>query len=158
MFNYKLSNPFPQQLYYSASSAMSESSSCFVSSPALRDISTFYLNHSDRYIVCACVLSHVWLLASLWTVAFQTPLSIGFSRQKYWNGLPVPPPGDLPDPGIKLQSPASLILAGRFFTSEPLGKPLVYNGSFLNSLFYFFLGKLSRSIGHPSSKKKFFHS
>ena len=39
-----------------------------------------------------------------------------FSRQEYWNGLPIPPPGDLPDPGIKLTSPASPVLAGRIFT------------------------------------------
>ena len=45
---------------------------------------------------------------------------MGFSRQEYWSGLPFPSPGDLPDPGIK---PMSLALAGRFFTSEPPGKP-----------------------------------
>ena len=43
-----------------------------------------------------------------------------FSRQEYWNGLPCPPPGDLPNPGIK---PDSLALAGRFFTTKPPGKP-----------------------------------
>ena len=41
-----------------------------------------------------------------WTVAHQAPLSMGFSRQEYWSGLPCPPPGDLPDPGIKPRSPA----------------------------------------------------
>ena len=56
------------------------------------------------------------------TEALQARLSMGFSRQEYWSGLPFPPPGDLPDPGIK---PASLALAGRFFTTEPPGKPLV---------------------------------
>ena len=55
-----------------------------------------------------------------WTVASQTPLSMGFPRQEYWNGLPFPSPGDLPDPGIEPVSPA---LAGRFFTAEPPGKP-----------------------------------
>ena len=49
---------------------------------------------------------------------------MGFSRQEYWGGLPFPPPGDLPNPGIKLESPASLPLAGRFSTIEPPGKPL----------------------------------
>ena len=56
-----------------------------------------------------CVLSHfshVWHCATLWTTARQTPLSMGFSRQKYWSGLPCPPPGDLPNPGIKPRSPA----------------------------------------------------
>ena len=52
-----------------------------------------------------------------WTVARQIPLSMGFSRQEYWSGLPFPSPGDLPDPGIKPVSPVSLALAGRFFTT-----------------------------------------
>ena len=45
--------------------------------------------------------SHVWLFETPWTVACQAPLSMGFSRQEYWSSLPFPPPGDLPDPGIK---------------------------------------------------------
>ena len=45
----------------------------------------------------------------------QAPLSMGFPRQEYWSGLPCPPPGDLPDPGIKSASPVSPALAGRFF-------------------------------------------
>ena len=50
-----------------------------------------------------------WLqsCAPLWTAAFQAPLSMGFSRQEYWNGLPCPPPGNLPNPGIKPASPVS---------------------------------------------------
>ena len=51
-------------------------------------------------------LSCVWLFATPWTVAHQAPLSMGFSRQEYWNGLPCPLPGDLPNPGIKPRSPA----------------------------------------------------
>jgi len=47
--------------------------------------------------------------ATLWTAAHQAPLSMGFSRQEYWSGLPRPPPGDLPDPGIELESPASQV-------------------------------------------------
>ena len=54
-----------------------------------------------------------------WTVAHQVPLSMQFPMQKHWCGLPFPSPGDLPDQGIKLVSP---VLAGRFFTTEPLGK------------------------------------
>ena len=50
--------------------------------------------------------SRVQLLVTLWTVAHQAPLSMGFSRQEYWSGLPFPSPGDLLDPGIKLGSPA----------------------------------------------------
>ena len=56
------------------------------------------------------------------TVAHHAPLSMGFPRQEYWSGLPFPSPGDLPDPGIEPSSPA---LAGRFFTIEPPGNPLV---------------------------------
>ena len=48
-------------------------------------------------IMCAQSLSHVWLLVTLWTVARQAPLSMGFSRQGYWSGLPFPSPGYLPD-------------------------------------------------------------
>ena len=79
--------------------------------------------------VHACMLSHfscVQLFATLWTVACQAPLSMGFSRQEYWSGLPSPPPGDLPNPGIEPISPASPALAGRFFTTEPPGKPSNY--------------------------------
>ena len=50
-------------------------------------------------------LSQVRLLATPWTVAYQAPLSMGFSRQEYWIGLPIPSPGDLPDPGIEPRSP-----------------------------------------------------
>ena len=62
--------------------------------------------------------SRVLLFLSLWTIAFQAPLSMGFSRQEYWNGLPCPPPGDLPDPGIKPSSLTSPALAGGFFTAS----------------------------------------
>ena len=69
----------------------------------------------------ACVLSlfsRVWLCETLWTVACQAPQSVGFSRQVYWNGLPCPPPGDLPDPGIEPMSLTSPALAGGFFTTS----------------------------------------
>ena len=58
----------------------------------------------------------------------QASLSMGFSRQEYWSGLPFPPPGDLPDPGIQPSSPVSPALAGRLFTTEPPGKP-GFNGT-----------------------------
>ena len=76
--------------------------------------------------VCAhtCMHTHTHSVmtdsASLWTVAHQAPLFMEFSRQEYWNGLPFPPPGDLPNAGI---TPASPALAGGSFTSEPPGKP-----------------------------------
>ena len=63
-------------------------------------------------------------LQPLWIVARQGPLFMEFSGQEYWNGLPFPPPGDLPEPGIEPASPASPALAGGFFTTEPLGKPV----------------------------------
>ena len=61
--------------------------------------------------------SCVQLFATQWTVAHQAPLSMGFSRQEYWNGLPCPPPGDLPNPVIKPTSLMSAALTGGFFTT-----------------------------------------
>ena len=58
-----------------------------------------------RYVCVLSCLSHVWLLANLWTVAHQAPLSMEFSRQESWTGLPFPAPGDLPPPGIKPTNP-----------------------------------------------------
>ena len=69
------------------------------------------------------VHGHAGLFATLWTAALQAPLSMGFSRQEYWSGLPSPPPGDLPDPGIKPRSPASPALQDSLPT-ETSGKPL----------------------------------
>ena len=69
-----------------------------------------------------CVLSHSIVSTSSvipWTVARGAPLSMGFSRQEYWTGLPFPPPGDLPDPGIEPGSPS---LQADALSSEPLGK------------------------------------
>ena len=71
--------------------------------------------------ICMCrsrLLQGVQLFATPWTVARQAPLSMGFSRQEYWSGLPCPPPGDLPDPGIEPASPVSPALAGGFFTTS----------------------------------------
>ena len=69
----------------------------------------------------ACTLSHfggVRLFATPWTVACQASLSVGFSRQEYWSGLPCPPPGDLSDPGIGPSSLMSPALAGGFSTTS----------------------------------------
>ena len=65
-------------------------------------------------------LSRVRLFATPWTVAYQAPLSMGFSRQEYWNRVPFPSPGDLPDPGIE---PWSSALQADTLPSEPPGKP-----------------------------------
>ena len=65
-------------------------------------------------------LSRVRLFETPWTVAYQAPSSMGFSRQEYWSGLPFPSPEDLPNPGIKPRSPA---LQADALLSEPPGKP-----------------------------------
>ena len=69
---------------------------------------------------CVCSLSHVRLFVIPWTVADQAALSMGFSRQEYWGGLPCLPPGDLPSPGIE---PGSLALQADSLPSKPPGKP-----------------------------------
>ena len=66
------------------------------------------------------LLSRVRLFVTLWTVAYKAPLSMGFSRQEFWSGLPFPSPGDLPNPGIEPRFPA---LQADALPSEPLGKP-----------------------------------
>ena len=77
-----------------------------------------------RFMPRAFVLSCVHLFAPTGTVAHQTPLSMEFSRQEYWSGLPFPTPGDLPDPGMGPTSPVSSALAGGFFTTVPPGRPI----------------------------------
>ena len=74
--------------------------------------------------MCWCLVTKLCLTRDC---SFQAPLSLGFSKQEYWSGLPFPSPGYLSDPRIEPASPA---LAGRFFTTEPLGKP----GTECNSL------------------------
>ena len=78
--------------------------------------SNYFLIHP---CVCTCVLSRVWLFATPWTIACQVPLFMEFSRQAYWSGLPLPSPGNVPDPGIKPVSPAYPALAA---DSLPLGQ------------------------------------
>ena len=82
----------------------------------------------DRYID-VCMLSSsslVRLFATPWTVAHQPPLSMGFFRQEYWTGLPCPPPGDFPGPGIEPASPAlkadSLLLSHQGSPNKSRGK------------------------------------
>ena len=79
--------------------------------------------HGYAYVcvcVCVCLVAQsCQTLATPWIVAHQALLSMGFSRQEYWSGLSFPSLGDLPNPGIKLVSPA---LAARFFTTGPPGK------------------------------------
>ena len=68
------------------------------------------------------LLSRIRLFVTLWTVAYQAPLSMGFSRQEYWSGVPFPSPGYLSDPEIKLRSPT---LQADTLPSEPLVKPML---------------------------------
>ena len=97
----------------------------------------------------ACKLSHfscVRFFATLWTVAHQAPLSMGFSRQEYLSGLPCPPPRDLPHSGIEPESLTSPALAGGFFTSPaPLGKPIYI---------YIYIYILFQILFHGSSEGK----
>ena len=73
----------------------------------------------------SCMLSHIQLFMTPWTIACQGPLSMGFSRQEYWSWLPFPPLGDLFDPGIKPMFPESLALQA-IHTAEPLRSQLEY--------------------------------
>ena len=93
------------------------------------DWSDLACTHICTY-VCAQWFSLVWLCVTPWTAACQTPLSMESSRQECWSELPFPPPGELPDPGIDLVSPASPALAASFFTTEPPGKPKVLSYHF----------------------------
>ena len=81
-----------------------------------------YGHHSLKFTMSLKVksLSRVQLFATPWTVAYQAPPSMGFSRQECWSGLPFPSPGNLPDPGIE---PGSPILQADALPSEPPGKP-----------------------------------
>ena len=94
--------------------------------------------HCACVCVCVCEVGSVISDSStLWTITHQAPLSMQFFRQEYWSGLPCPPPGDLPDPGIKPASLMSPALAGRFFTiratwEAPISYQLVLNNSVLN--------------------------
>ena len=71
-------------------------------------------------------LSRVRLFATPWTVAYQAPPSMGFSRQEHWSGLPFPSPGDLPDPGME---PGSPVFQADALTSEPPGKLILISQS-----------------------------
>ena len=93
---------------------------------------------------CACVLSSfscVRLFVTPWTVGCQAPLSMGFSRQEYWSGLPFPSPGDLPDPGIEPASLMSPALVGGFFIRTLL--PMVCSCIFY---FYYSLSGRKRNV------------
>ena len=84
----------------------------------------FFFFFALFHMLCVKSLQcHVWLFATLWPIACQVPLSMGFSRQENWSGLLCPPPGNLPNPGLKPACLMSPTLAGGFFGTH-LGKHL----------------------------------
>ena len=87
-----------------------------ISRPLLKNKST----HQEYDCGAGGLLTKLCLTLETQAEACQAPLSMGFPRLEYWSKLPFPPPGDIPNPGIEPLSPA---LAGRFFTTEPPGKP-----------------------------------
>ena len=93
--------------------------------------------------LCACkvcvlsLFSHVWFFVIPWTVAHQAPLSMGFSQQECWSGLPCPPPEDLPDSGIEPTSPVSCLHVDSLLLSHQ-GSPLcAYTKSYFGNIFLF---------------------
>ena len=97
-------------------------------------------------------LSPVRLFVTPWTAAYQAPLSMVFSRQEYWSGLPFPSPGDLPDPGIEPGSPAFQVDA---LTSEPPGKPIIINIYLYILVFMFLFSKFLSSVGNDITCPQF---
>ena len=125
---------------------------------------------SHHACMCTESLSRVWLFATLWIIACQAPLSMGFSRQEYWSGFLCPPPGHLPHPGIEPVSPIALALQVDSLPLSHQGRPLSHgttgeimlcilcalkrgiesfdratyrlNLLFFNSTFFFFLASL----------------
>ena len=91
-------------------------------------------------------LSRVWLFVTPWAVDYQAPLSMEFSRQEYWSGLPFPSPGDLPDPGIE---PGSPTLQADTLLSEPPGKPrMCQRHTLLSSLQAFIMLTVTTTQGN----------
>ena len=98
----------------------------FIHSLMLLNLVSILIPLWNPVLLNICMLSHfscIHLFANLWTIACQASLSMGFSRQEYWSGLPLLSLGDLPDPGIKLISLMSPALVGRFFTASTTWEP-----------------------------------
>ena len=83
------------------------------------------------------VLSRVRLFETPWTVAHQASPYVGLHKQEYWSGLPFPPPGAPPDPGIALESLAAPALAGRFLPLAPPGKLILWEAHLKRCQRYF---------------------
>ena len=90
----------------------------FKKSESIKDINLLKMLMTIDSILRACVLNHIQLFVTPWSVADQVPLALGFSRQEHWSGLPFSPTGDLINPGIKAECAASPALADGFFTTE----------------------------------------
>ena len=123
------------------------------SRPSLEQVNWVTVPHSKQrssFLVRSCVLSHfsrVQLFVTLWTVAYQAPRSMEFSRQEYWSGLPCLPLGYLPDPGVKPTSHLSPALSGRFFTTSALSSsPPIPNACHLTSVNVPIIGCNFRSV------------
>ena len=92
--------------------------------------------HTHTYIYMLSHFSGVLLFATLWTVACQDPLPMGFSRQEYWSGLSFPLPGDLPNPGIKPTSFMSPELSGGFITTNTTWEVYIHRISYNSMQIY----------------------
>ena len=92
--------------------------------------SRVYVKQNLCYVLNACLLSclsHIQLFVTLWTIALQIPLSMGFSRQEYWSGSPCPSPGDLPNPGLELTSHVFCVGRWVLYHQHHLESPCVLN-------------------------------
>ena len=103
--------PFPKGFHFVLPKCLQRRCACLTQSTwqsrASKGLRWLFSLHQClwRWKCCAVLFSRVWIFVTPWTVARQAPLSMGFSRQEYWSGLPFPPPEDLPNPGIKPRSP-----------------------------------------------------
>ena len=97
-------------------------------SSVISPITSAAVSFDAKFTLNVCVhaqsLSRVLFFATLWTVVGQAPLFMGFFRQNYWSGLPLLPPGDLPNPATDSMSPVSPALQADYLPAEPLGKTL----------------------------------
>ena len=82
--------------------------------------------YAHRYICVLSRSSRAQLFVNLWTIARQAPLSMEFSRQEYWHGLPCPSPGDLPDPGTEPQSSVAPTTQADFLLQNQQGSPCIH--------------------------------
>ena len=109
----------------------------------------YTVNQPWCYSIIVLITQSCLTFATLWTVAPKAPLSMEFSRQEFWSGLPFPSPRDLPDPGTKPKSPA---LAGRFFTVWDTREVLITYIQYKKKFFINFLFEFRRRMEIPSLK------